>query len=712
MIADPLTAPDALTTLLRGFVVATVCFYGPGRALLSHATTEAPPTFARVVVSVIATTITGTLLAALERFSLANLLVADTALAAACFIARRWIPGDHGVSHGRPGTAVVGPLVAVLALVAWWPAYPVFLGAADSSAYVATGVSLANHGTLAREDELGPALPPILKPGMFDSMSQVVGSHGPPFRRMPGAMLLQSLDATRAWPAFFPVPAVWSAVFASIGGVAAATAYAPCFAALAMWAFFMLAEAWLGRATGLFAAALLGATAAFYGSAKTPLSEPIAAFFVLSGLALFVTGSRNPRRSDLLLAGAALGAAVFTRIEIALYLALAIAIAGRSGGSRGFFATMTGIALLGLVQVMVVPGSYVDPLTDHVRNIGVLVFMTANEQPALCGAAALAVAAVTAAAIRGFGLPSLLRVGVVMSVVLGHAAASNFLYARTPMWLSFSIGWGGLALAALGAVLALRERERLPGARFVLAVGAGAAIVLFYNPHVYPALPWGARRFVPLLLPLLVLLACFAASRIATRSRLAALACVLVLIFGVHAGGRPVWGTMLFERGQELLGEIAAAIPAEGVLVYDRDISPLMLGPALWLIHDRNGLAVYPTTNISGRQQLAALTHQFSPAREVYFITRGVGTPVKTPFVRMTRVASVPVLLPVFETTYDRPPVKIDRYLFPLAVYRLEKTFDGRGVIDDPGARTTWKGGSGSGAKPPEARPGRRRHRP
>lgn len=712
MIADPLTSPDALTTLLRGLATTVFCFYAPGRALLPRATSQAPAMFARVLVSVMLTTFAATLLAALERFSLANLFVADAVLAASCLVARRWLSRDYAVARGGSAGAALGPLVAVFALAAWWPAYPVFLGAADSSAYVATGVSLANHGTLAREDELGPALPPIVKPGMFDSMSQVVGGSRPPYRRMPGAMLLESLDATRAWPAFFPVPAVWSAVFASIGGVSAAPAYAPCFAALALWAFFLLAEAWLGRAAGLLATALLGASSAFYSSAKMPLSEPIAAFFVLSGLALFVTGSRNPRRNDLLLAGAALGAAVFTRIEIALYLALALAIAGRSGGTRGFFIAMAGFALLGVVQVVMVPGSYADPLTDHLRNIGVLLFMAANEHPALCTGGLLAIATIAVVAVGRFGLTPLLRVAVVLSVVLGHATASNFLYARTPMWLSFSIGWGGLALAALGAVLALRERERLPGARFVLALGTGAAIVLFYNPHVFPALPWGARRFVPLLLPMLVLLACFAASRIAARSRFAAFACVIVLMVGVHAGGRPVWGARPFERGQELLGEVAAAIPADGVPVYDRDISPLMLGPALWLIHDRNGLAVHPTTNTTGRQQLAALTYQFSPAREVYFVTRGVGTPVKTPFVKMTRVASIPVLLPVFEATYDRPPVKIDRYLLPLAVYRLEKTLDGRGVIVDPAAKVTWKGGSGPAAKPSTGRPGRRRPRP
>lgn len=709
MIADPSTTPDLLTTLLRGVIVATACFYAPGRALLAHDTTAAQPLFARVVVSVILTTLAATVLAALERFSLASLLIADTAVATACLVARRWLPRGRSASTGGRGAAALGPLVALVALASWWPAYPVFLGAADSTSYVATGVSLANHGTLAREDELGPALPSIVKPGMFDSMSQVVGGAGPPFRRMPGAMLLESLDAARAWPAFFPVPAVWSAVFASIGGVSAATAYAPCFAALALWAFWILAEAWLGRGYGLFAAAMLGASAAFYGSAKMPLSEPIAAFFVLSGLALFATGSRNPGRSDLLLAGAALGAAAFTRIEIALYLALAVAIAGRSGGSRGFFAAMLGIALLGLVQVMLVPGSYADPLTDHLRNVGVLFFMTSNAHPALCAGAVLAMAGVTMAAILRFGLPSMLRVGLILSVVFGHFAASNFLYARTPMWLSFSIGWGGLVLAALGAVLATRERERLPGARFVLAIGAGAAIVLFYNPHVFPVLPWGARRFVPLLLPVLVLLACFAISRVGARSRLAALACAVVLLVGVHAGGRPLWGTRLFERGQELLNQIAAAIPADGVLVYDRDISPLMLGPAMWLIHDRNGLAVYPTTTTLGRQQLAALTYQFSPAREVYFVTRGVGTPTKTPFVRMTRIASVPVLLPVFEATYDRAPVKVERYLFPLAVYRLEKVLDGSGVLVDPRAKTTWQGGSGPGAKPSTPRPGRRR---
>lgn len=705
----PLDLPERPLLFLLSF---WLFLYAPGLALLRRCPGTVSASFVRVLVSVTTTTLTATSLAIAEVFSLPALLATNLAvtilfLAAGTSLGRREVEAASSASDGslRPGKDVVGPLIVVAALAAYWPAYPTFLGTSDSTVYVSTGISLARHGTLARDDELGPSLPLRVRELLFDSMSQVFGDTGPPYRRMPGGIMIESLDATRAWPCFFPVPSVWSAIFVAAGAPGhdrpeeAAPDYAPVFAALALWAFWHLARGWLGAAWGLTAVVLLAGSGAFYGAARMPLSEPVAAYFALSALALMASWRRaspaavssdvGPDRVAAMVAGAAMGAAVLVRVEIALLVALAFAAMPRSGPARAgrlptafvaAFLAMTGLAV---VQALLLPGTYVSPLLDHLGNVRIRYLLTYGPpSAALLGAVGLGGLAALGLGTRLFGLSATLRWSFVAAVLGGHWGASNFLVERTPMWLSFYVGWAGLALAATGAFLAWRQRDLLPAGPFVLALAAATAAILFYNPHVYPALPWGARRFVPLLLPLLLLLACHASARAAARSRLLGLACAAALVFGTVQGGRPVWGKALLEGAWEQLEAIAAAVPGEGTLLVDRDVSSMMVAPALWLVHDRNSVTIPPTLSSSRSQrELPGLVWFLAPRGPVHLLTRGVGMPLPVPKVKMTLVTRVTAGLRFMEQTYDRPPENTERYLMPMAVYRLERSLDPRGSV-------------------------------
>lgn len=247
------------------------------------------------------------------------------------------------------------------------------------------------------------------------------------------------------------------------------------------------------------------------------------------------------------------------------------------------------------------------------------------------------------------------------------------------MWLSFYMGWAGLGLSAVGAALAWRRRELPPGAALALAVAISVALILFYNPHVYPSVPWGARRFVPFLLPLLLLLACYGAVRISGRSRLLGLACAAALAFHVGSGGRPAWGKNLAEGAWQQLAQLDAIIPEGGIILYDRQVSPMMVGPALWLVHDRNGIPVPPMGSVAGRRFLPGLVWNLAGEGPVHFVTRGGASPAPTPFVKMTLVGEMTAATRFLEQKYDQRPEKTERYVMPLAVYRLERSLDKRG---------------------------------
>lgn len=76
-------------------------------------------------------------------------------------------------------------------------------------------------------------------------------------------------------------------------------------------------------------------------------------------------------------------------------------------------------------------------------------------------------------------------------------------------WLSWWVGWGGLVLAGAAAVGLVRAvlAGRAPRWVPVLVPLLGSTVLSVYRPAITPDHPWADRRFVPLVLPGLVLLA-------------------------------------------------------------------------------------------------------------------------------------------------------------------------------------------------------------
>jgi hypothetical protein len=127
-------------------------------------------------------------------------------------------------------------------------------------------------------------------------------------------------------------------------------------------------------------------------------------------------------------------------------------------------------------------------------------------------------------------------------------------YEQATRWLSWYLGWGTLALALLGACWL--AYEQIAGRRRIWApaflVFFGTATVVLLRPSITPDHPWADRRFVPAVLPGLVLFAVMAVvpvvQFIASRSSRA---------WSADAGGmRPA-----------LLGALQGAVGAVAVLI-------------------------------------------------------------------------------------------------------------------------------------------------
>jgi hypothetical protein len=127
-------------------------------------------------------------------------------------------------------------------------------------------------------------------------------------------------------------------------------------------------------------------------------------------------------------------------------------------------------------------------------------------------------------------------------------------YEQATRWLSWYLGWGTLALALIGACWLAYEqvagRRRVWAPAFLVFFGTATAVLL--RPSITPDHPWADRRFVPVVLPGLVLFAIMAV--------------VSVVQFIANRSSR-AWAADSGGARPALLGAIQGAVGALAVLL-------------------------------------------------------------------------------------------------------------------------------------------------
>jgi 4-amino-4-deoxy-L-arabinose transferase-like glycosyltransferase len=159
----------------------------------------------------------------------------------------------------------------------------------------------------------------------------------------------------------------------------------------------------------------------------------------------------------------------------------------------------------------------------------------------------------------------------------------------------FRLGWFvtplGLWLGVLGLLVLLRRFE----ARHLLPVLllAASALFYFYKIRVYNDYYFALRRFVPVVLPLLLGLAAFFLARLAARGGVprllaGALFAGLLLSFG-HAT-RPLLGHRDWRHAVAFVEDVARRFGPEDVVVFEQAQSIHLLSLPLWAVHGVNVL--------------------------------------------------------------------------------------------------------------------------
>jgi hypothetical protein len=297
--------------------------------------------------------------------------------------------------------------------------------------------------------------------------------------------------------------------------------------------------------------------------ARETFSEPAVEILLWAGMWLILVAFERRALGVALLAGGVLAGTMLSRIDAPVYLiplpilAALAWLSAKSAAERRWLARMFGVvvlgavpvALLGSVDVVKLAGTYYDDLHTPVHEIQVgftasLVFaiflvicwpyarsrlsgmwgwLGAHRSSIAAGAGiAVALLFLAAWAVR----PALMHPRTIHSQFIAdlqQAAGLPIDSGRTyvedsVVWLSWYLGPITLALAAVGAALAMSRIIRRPNPTYLVVLftaGIGTAVYI-WNPSIGPDQIWAMRRFVPAAMPLLVLLAALAISSIAS----------------------------------------------------------------------------------------------------------------------------------------------------------------------------------------------------
>jgi hypothetical protein len=353
---------------------------------------------------------------------------------------------------------------------------------------------------------------------------------------------------------------------------------------------------------------------------RSPYSEPLTQLMVFGGLCLLWDAGRRSEGTAraVAVAGVVLGLTTAVRVDaLADLLPLAAVIVVYALGGRVRDGRALALGLLGGVGVGAADGfllhyAYIHDTRAQLRLVGLATV-----------AVALAVVVVVRlgrrAMLRGSWqrvsdaarqrLGTALAIAIPLIAVLGWAVRPYVEHPHSPpsdqtaaevgrlqalahltidphrtyaeeslRWMGWWVGAPAILLAAVAAGLVVRRWLAGQDAALLPVVGTGlsVAFLVFWRPSITPDHPWADRRFVPIVLPVLVLLATWLLARLAERARWRLLVPVLglaILVPTVITTAPLAWTQT--ENGQlSALDTLCTRIPSgAAVLFVDADLA-------------------------------------------------------------------------------------------------------------------------------------------
>jgi hypothetical protein len=296
----------------------------------------------------------------------------------------------------------------------------------------------------------------------------------------------------------------------------------------------------------------------FTAHTRTTYTEPLAATLILGGLALLVPAVQRASPGRLAVAGFVTGAACLTRPDCyfgVIGVVVAGAIAARRARAPGerwrlLLAPSLGWAVpafIGTVDLYVLSRVYFNALRGEIAAqlaVGVLLLVAAAVAVALpwratdpevaasrrrmlgIGAGVAVVAAAIFFASRPLWHEQHGRrnvaFGGLQKGLLGIEEPTRTYGENTVRWMAWYFGWPTVLAGVIGIALLVAITLRKPRLEWAgpLAVVLADAALYLWRPSITPYHVWASRRYVPIVIPGLIVGAAFALAALARRSRL------------------------------------------------------------------------------------------------------------------------------------------------------------------------------------------------
>jgi len=586
---------------------------------------------------------------------------------------------------GRPPLVVDRTELAVLAGVALVASVLFFPGFAygagkDPGAYVSHAIAIARVGSSSYTDPvLDRSRVPTVEVMREDDAS-----------RFP-AIWIENRDTQRIVLQFYHLwPALLASAFAA-GGYTGLANLTPLCGVLAVLLVTLAAQRAFGLLAGALAGLLLATNMLQVWQAKYPSNETFTQLIVSGALLGIVVALQTGWRPAAGLAGLLLGVSYLTRPDSLLLILLAVGVGcvliatGRFDARAGWFAVGLLVALpYGFYQAYGSARRYT--LANSVPDLPVVLAV-------ILGALAVAMLLRRVALTAGRSARELLerrpvqrRLGMVVVGVAAFLLVLGFLrpWLFGPVWGDFRgrpvrtydeatlirLSWFltipgfGLALAWL-ALVALRRWRASTWALILPALGL--LPVYAYRAEVSARLMWWTRRFLPVILPGLVMLIASALAaglamacgprrlRWPVRAGTAVAAGFLLVVFAGQS--IPLHHHQEHGGSFQTVQRIASAADGrQGVFLWEQstslyDVAYLFGGP-VWLQQGQIS-ALLP------RQPDPAYVQSFVrgfPGQPVLLVTRGHGRPKAYASLGLRAVDHVTYVMPVWRETYTTRP--------------------------------------------------------
>ncbi len=581
----------------------------------------------------------GLALAELGAFSPAKVAILVTVIAAAIGLAfRKGLALTRGALDWRE-IGIAGALVA-FSLIAYYPPFEYVLGGRDPGIYVNTGFHLAREGNLTFTDPVIASIPQEDWLLFFRVDKKIPDWDHLRFQ----GYRLENPATARVAPHGLHLYPTWIGMAAALYEMKAGLYATPFFAMMGALGLFFAASRIFGLEVAAWAAAFLGVIQVQVWFARFPNSEVVVQF--LYAITLLMIFFAEEKRSAIAgaVAGIALGSTLLARMENVLFVVPIALVMGWKRLKRELGAPE--LAFLGGFVALAIHAGLHDRFVSwpYVSSIlGRHYWRILGDN--LWAAAALAIIGAIVVDRAVLRLPSWTyafvqsnRSRMVAAVALFGLAA--FAFFVRPVWhgprtaahdaeaflrMSWYLYPVGLAFAVSGAmVLMVRAKKSQV---FFLLTGLTFSLFFFYKVRVWHDHYFAMRRFIPVILPsLVVCMSVFLASLRWDARRFTAwgsriVAATLLVIY--LAEGRGLWafrGHEEFPGSLDFVEEMARHIGDDDVVIFPRREGLHMLELPLAELEGKNVLEFY--THKPPRDLLEDLLVQWRDEyRDVYFVT-------------------------------------------------------------------------------------------